>query len=76
MLAVSENLKHAMHKMFQSWRISWRVRWLVAAIVAAVVTPPDPWSMTIVWIPLLVLGEIVAMVLGHSRSASEHEAQV
>ena len=71
-LSVFDNLKRVLRWVFQSWRESWRVRWLAAVIVAAVVTPPDPFCMTIVSMPLFVLGEIVALVLRHSRSASEH----
>jgi len=72
-LALLDNVKRVFRPMLHLWRTSWNVRWLVAVIVAAIVTPPDPFSMIIVWIPLLVLGEIVALVLRHSRSAAEHE---
>ena len=39
---------------------SWKVRLLIAALVAAVVTPPDPWSLIILLVPLFALGETVA----------------
>ena len=38
-----------------------RFRLLLAAILAAVVTPPDPWIMATVMVPLFAIGEIVVV---------------
>jgi Sec-independent protein secretion pathway component TatC len=54
--------------LFEAWRLSWRVRSLISAVVAAAVTPPDPFSMLMVWVPLCVLSEIVALFVRSSYS--------
>ena len=59
----------------EAWRVSWRVRSLVSAVVAAAVTPPDPFSMLVVWVPLFLVSEIVALFVRHSRSEPADRAE-
>jgi len=64
-LAFFEDVKLGVRQSLQCWR----VRLLVAAIVAALVTPPDPFTMLVVMVPLFALGELVAFFVRFSRPA-------